>query len=184
MQHVTNFTGTASHNADHSAGTYNLNCTQLQYCNIQYDNSVRFWWLDFFISQAVCGTYPNVQYRRYRQTTFCRCLLQYFVMYNWKDDNVLSVESVITVPWINTVWRLHRFKCNQVPTKFKPNACESWNTISFYVPEPDIMYLPVSACFLICTFCFSRILDFSECIMFHIRTRADMKYYAPASVEL
>ena len=83
--------------------TYNLKCTrtQLQYCNLQYDNSVRFWWLDFFISQAFCGTYPNVQYRRYRQTIFCRCLLQYFVMNNWKDDNVLSVESVITVPWIN-----------------------------------------------------------------------------------
>ena len=33
-------------------------------------------------------------------------------------------------------------------------------------------------------FCFLRILDFSECTIFHIRTRADMKYYAPASVEL
>ena len=47
----------------------------------------------------------------------------------------------------------------------------------FYVPERSIMNLTVSACFLI-RFCFSRILDFSECIMFLNRTGAIKKYYA------
>ena len=39
-------------------------------------------------------------------------------------------------------------------------------------------YVPYSFSLFSNTFCFSRILDFSTCIIFHICTCADMKYYA------
>ena len=38
-------------------------------------------------------------------------------------------------------------------------------------------YVPYSFSLFSNTFCFSWILDFSTCIIFHIRTSADMKYY-------
>ena len=61
-------------------------------------------------------------------------------------------------------------------------------SLQVLVPVPDLFqsffYVPSSFSLFSNMFCFLRILDFSECIIFHICTRADMKYYAPASVEL
>ena len=42
----------------------------------------------------------------------------------------------------------------------------------------ELLYVPYSFSLFSKTFCFSWILDFSTCIIFHIGTSADMKYYA------
>ena len=46
-----------------------------------------------------------------------------------------------------------------------------------YLFTGALHYVPYSFSLFSNTFCFSWILDFSECIIFHIRTSETMKYY-------
>ena len=50
--------------------------------------------------------------------------------------------------------------------------------IKFLLCTGALHYVPYSFSLFSNTFCFSGILDFSMCIIFHICTSADMKYYA------
>ena len=64
-------------------------------------------------------------------------------------------------------------------SKDKKNECEI-----YILCTGAFLYAPSSFSLFSNTFCFSWILDFSECIMFLNCTCAIKKYYASASVEL
>ena len=91
----------------------------------------------------------------------------------------LSTAARIAFYFLPRGMLLQYLRCNKSFFTAFAVGCKPLTTCKFYfLYTRAFLYAPSSFSLFSNTFCFSWILDFSECIIFHIRTRADMKYYA------